>query len=101
MRWIYFDLAGTHLRTNLGSVELSRPVDFEITQADYPTPAPAAVNILERGWVAYNGLAFLRLPSDHMVRCSDFRAGILALGHESGRVTILHLDENAIPRSSE
>jgi WD40 repeat protein len=96
LRWLYFDPAGTHLWTNLGSVELPRPVHFETS--DSPAAAPADIYVWGN-WIKYGERAILRLPSDHDSTASDFRAGILALGHRSGRVMILHLDEKAIPPS--
>ncbi|GFF53087.1 NACHT and WD40 domain protein [Aspergillus udagawae] len=83
---LQFSDDGSYLTTNLGPLSIqSRCEDNN----PHPTQTSPQVLLQELCWITLGGKKALRLPPDFRPFCSAFRDGILALGHPSGRISII------------
>ncbi|OQE11875.1 hypothetical protein PENFLA_c071G03084 [Penicillium flavigenum] len=81
-----FSPTGSHLSTNLGifNIEASRGKQI----SDWPR-GNDEVLIQDRQWIMLHGEKAMWLPPEYRPRCSAVRGSTLALGHASGRISLL------------
>jgi WD40 repeat protein len=90
-----FSIDGSRLETNQGPIELGiAPLD--------PTPAiswppPSYTLSHNKTWVMWNGHNILWLPPEYRPWCSQIQDNTLAMGHASGRVTVIRFKPNPFP----
>ncbi|KAI9040412.1 WD40 repeat domain-containing protein [Aspergillus affinis] len=80
-----FSPDSSYLKTNLGSFKI---------QSSCGNPIPNSLNIdpwvsPQSEWIAVNGKQVLWLPPEARYSCSATKSNILALGHQSGRISFL------------
>ncbi len=94
---ISFDTTGTQLQTEQTVFELPQRVCHEL--ANCPPLAQSGLELepFYGTWVKYRGAPILWLPPSYQPKGAVTGRGIVAVGHQSGRITILELDEDAIP----
>jgi WD40 repeat protein len=81
-----FSRDSPYLSTNLGSFNIQPWYNNYISNLPQTN---IEVFILERQWVALQGKKVLWLPPEYRPTCSAVQNSTLALGHQSGRVSII------------
>lgn len=85
-----FSTDGTQLKTNRGVIEL-RPSPLHHVTTSSSSFYSLAISE-SNNWVTWNTHKILWLPADYRPYCYNIRGGVLAMGHLSGRVTVLEFD---------
>jgi WD40 repeat protein len=75
--------------TNLESVDIE---SWHDTNSLISPPTAEEIRILEGQWVEFRGEKVLWLPLEYRPLCSVVRGSTLAMGHASGRVTIIRFE---------
>ncbi|KAL4860467.1 hypothetical protein BDV12DRAFT_205020 [Aspergillus spectabilis] len=81
---LQFSQHGSYIRTNLGSLKISR-CGTSISDSSQ-TPE---IFLNGRNWIALNGTQVLWLPPEARPSCSALQSNTLALGHPSGRISLI------------
>ncbi|KAJ5894617.1 NACHT and WD40 domain protein [Penicillium taxi] len=76
---------GSYLRTNIGSISLQN-LDFG---SETPHLKAEIISVFEDTWIALNGERTLWLPHEFRPVCSATQGDLLAMGHASGRISLL------------
>ena len=81
-----FSLDGPYLQINLGA-----SIVKSLDDSDRPIQTPPKIELCIRGgeWVSLQGRKVLWLPKNHRPLCTAIRNGMLAMGHESGHISLL------------
>ena len=83
---VSFSLDGPYLQINLGA-----SIVKSLDDSDRPIQTPPKIELCIRGgeWVSLQGRKVLWLPKNHRPLCTAIRNGMLAMGHESGHISLL------------
>lgn len=88
---IYFSEDGEYLNTRMGrlSIEMICPglLTSEISKHDSEI-------YVRNPWVFRGTEKILLLPLEYYATCAAYRDGILVMGHENGRISIIRFDQN-------
>ena len=76
-----------------GKVKLPEHLHVCCCPAEEPRRRPSARSEIRANfaWITYRGQELLWLPPDYRATCSDIHGECVALGHDSGRVTVIEL----------
>jgi hypothetical protein len=92
-----FTRGGSHLETDHGVLELTSPSLYDpLSQSDSSQSNSSSPLYVNRHWVTCGGESILWVPPDYRASCVAVRHNILAIGHESGRVTFTEFDAGAL-----
>ena len=92
-----FTRGGSHLETDHGVLELTSPTLYDpLSQSDSSQSNSSSPLYVNRHWVTWGGESILWVPPDYRASCVAVRHNILAIGHESGRVTFTEFDLGAL-----
>ena len=85
-----FTRGGSHLETDHRVLKLRSPTLYDpLSQSDSSRSNSSSPLYVNRHWVTYGGESILWLPPDYRASCAAVRHNIVAIGHESGRFTLL------------
>ena len=89
---LVFDPTGSHLYTDIGSIELNHDLDplLPATTQHYPEPSRLGYGLRPDGmWVTWKAENVLWLPPEYRPACSAVAGSAVAIGCLSGRVVVL------------
>ena len=90
---VTFSPNGRRLITNLGSIDLeNRSSEFMKT-----TSLSSYSMDKDRTWITWKGHNVLWLPPEYRPTCHMFQDDVLAMGHSSGRVTVIRFKPDVSP----
>jgi len=94
IKTISFSSSGMYLDTSQGILEYKAPVHCESRSQTNKLLCPWYVY---GHWVTAKTENILWLPLDYRARCVAVRDNVLALGHDSGRISFIKVDPGTIP----
>ncbi|KAF2455214.1 hypothetical protein BDY21DRAFT_324439 [Lineolata rhizophorae] len=96
---VSFSSDGQWLYTNKDRVHLAAPHPGRVENLGRPAPASGlgrGIFVSGGEWVCQGEKELLWLPQEYRSRCTASRGDVLAMGHESGRVSFMSFDMTAL-----
>ncbi|KAF2802631.1 uncharacterized protein BDZ99DRAFT_401349, partial [Mytilinidion resinicola] len=92
---ISFDISGTYLHTDIGTIEICVPLGSSPLLSHSEPQSPQCHGLAlsaDRVWIIYNSENLMWLPSEYRPSCSAMSGNIVSIGVGTGRVWICKVE---------